>query len=809
MKRMKKLTWLLVVVAMTAQAQYKYLSSFSSDGVPTVLDYEPISARMRANIKASLPESYPVPSYHPQYISSGSDTDIKVTQDADVWVTFVDEGAGYRNTLGFYTYKGAPSKPNAGDITIIFPNVSKIGSGGGLGEGFKVYLGRFSAGTNIGWVLIADGFRNGQVTNGNWILYSTPSFNPEGNPALQYHNVLLKDEVEQKMVLSFEDIRRDYGSCDQDFNDAIFYISTNPVEVLMNSNVNTVTESGSASTGNTGGLESNGALAQQVAQRHFQRQITPQLNYDIPAESQVFSAEKTAAQARESAFDLSQWIPQKPFEEATETFTSTPSDLVTITNASSVLAVDYFSNNKRIAAILSLYTENEVYNHTKTICDRLNGSVINDIRPITVRDKQFILTQIKHSDQKVEYAICFSVADLAASFSVERHWKIGDFPKGNNYINFQVWAEAPHLAQALVEKILQQIESKKTLIFKEDKVAIPKVYVRQGYYKNGFLYLDLSNLANAKHIKINGSASRTETQSKKDNWVWETSLTGDKIQRIAVPTNQLFDSGLEVSSDVSEANDVLYLADSPWGVNTKTDSIERFEVSNNEPDNKSNNYWLERNAYMKGTVKNNVSLFKLFKSSAQESDMSNYKGIQFEAQGTGIVEVILMKKSISNPDEQFRVELQLTEKAKTFTIPYGDFYSTKSKSFTADDITAVVFSFNGANLSSKPFEIQVNNVQFVNDVKKVNEQQLTAVEITVFPNPCTEVINVAFEMKEIGQSEIRVIDSRGNQLLGVSKSTEVGQNSVSIPTADLPSGLYFVQVKSNNQLKTQKLIVAK
>jgi hypothetical protein len=33
--------------------------------------------------------------------------------------------------------------------------------------------------------------------------------------------------------------------------------------------------------------------------------------------------------------------------------------------------------------------------------------------------------------------------------------------------------------------------------------------------------------------------------------------------------------------------------------------------------------------------------------------MSNYQGIQFEAQGVGIVEGILMKKSMSNPNEQF------------------------------------------------------------------------------------------------------------------------------------------------------------
>lgn len=806
---MKKITLLLVfaIIATIAQAQYKYLSPFNSEGVPAVLDYEPISERMRANIKASLPESYPVPSYHPQYISNGSDTDIRITEDADVWVTFVDEGAGYRNTLGFYTYTGGPRKPNAEEITIIFPNVSKIGSGGGLGEGFKVHLGRFSAGTNIGWVLIADGFRNGKVTNGNWILYSTPDFNPEGNASLRYHNVLLKDEAEQKMVLGFEDIRRDYGNCDQDFNDAIFYITTNPASVLMNSNVNVVTESGSASTGNIGGLESNGSLAQHVTQRHFQRQITPQLDYDSPTENKIFIPEKSLAQARSSAFDLSQWIPQKPFEEATEAYTSTPSDLVSITNAKEVLAVDYFSESKRVAAILSLYTENEVYNHAKTICDRLNGSSINDIQLINIRDKEFILTQIKHLDQTVEYVICFSVADLGYSFSVERHWKIDDFPKGNNYFNFQVWAQAPHLAQAIAEKILLQFELKKALLFREEKVSIPKIYVRQGSYKNGNLYIDLINHINAKKVKIKGSLSRTETQQNKDNLAWEISLTGDNFQRISIPTNQLFDCGLEIVNDGSGVNDVLYMADSPWGVDTKNDKVDKFEVSNNQFSNDSNSFWIERNAYMKGNVKNNVSLFKLLKTSAKESDMSNYKGIQFEAKGVGIVEVILMKKSITNSDEQFRVEIQLTEKMKNFTIPYSEFYSTKSKKIKVDDITAVVFSFVGNNLSSKLFEIQVNNLLFFKEIKNEIKAELSSIDVSLFPNPCTDGINVAFETQDESESEINIFDNRGIRVISVLKSTNRGKNIISIPVIDLSSGIYFVQVKNKNQIKTQKLMV--
>ncbi len=55
-------------------------------------------------IANSLPKGYPVPTYNLHYISLGCDVDVQLVGEVEVWVTFVDEGAGYKNVLGFYTY---------------------------------------------------------------------------------------------------------------------------------------------------------------------------------------------------------------------------------------------------------------------------------------------------------------------------------------------------------------------------------------------------------------------------------------------------------------------------------------------------------------------------------------------------------------------------------------------------------------------------------------------------------------------------------------------------------------------------------
>ncbi|MBI1184652.1 LruC domain-containing protein [bacterium] len=228
-------------------AKYSYMGSWDKNGVPaykkTVRDVIPQS--MLNDINSSLPEGKPVPTYNKQYLASGVETNTKILKKADVWVTFVHEGAGYKNVLGYYTYdlNNPPKTPDdINDLKIVFPNVSFSGSGGGLVSGDKVYLGQFDANTGIGWFLVANGYlaASSTVGAGNWIVYSDAALNQENNSSLKQHMVQLYDETRDLIVLGFEDILRDNSSCDNDFNDAIFYVSANPIEAIERSNLQSV-----------------------------------------------------------------------------------------------------------------------------------------------------------------------------------------------------------------------------------------------------------------------------------------------------------------------------------------------------------------------------------------------------------------------------------------------------------------------------------------------------------------------------------------------------------------------------------------
>lgn len=226
-----------------ASTVYKTLGQYDGNGVPKnlVSPNDLIDAQLLSDINATVPERIALTTSHPQYFNSSNESNLVVTELCNVWVTFIHEGAGYRNVFGYYKYKTSnpPATVAAIDtVFIVFPNVSFSGSGGGLSSGNKMYLGQFPAGTEIGWVLIADGWNGSAVTtNYRQMYYSDQNFNNETNPDKKQHTILLNDINRSKFMLGFEDLNRSTGASDNDFNDAIFFVSADPVKAIQSANL--------------------------------------------------------------------------------------------------------------------------------------------------------------------------------------------------------------------------------------------------------------------------------------------------------------------------------------------------------------------------------------------------------------------------------------------------------------------------------------------------------------------------------------------------------------------------------------------
>jgi hypothetical protein len=144
---------------------------------------------------------------------------IILTQDADVYVSFVYEGATITNTLGWYSYTQGET-PGVKDIKkeLVFPNISNSV----LTAGDTRHIGRFKAGTVVGFYLIVGGFNNNTVDYRKPTLYTNHAWNTGENR----QHVLFLEQKCGDVVIGFEDKQIVLDS-DADYNDVIFTVSDN------------------------------------------------------------------------------------------------------------------------------------------------------------------------------------------------------------------------------------------------------------------------------------------------------------------------------------------------------------------------------------------------------------------------------------------------------------------------------------------------------------------------------------------------------------------------------------------------------
>lgn len=203
--------------------------------VPDVLEMSFLT-----RIGNTLPESFNIPNNNPEYIENNIPRDLYIEEDGQVWITFIGSGAGWRNAMGYYYYEEGNKPQTPADIenkTMVFPYAHTKDDA--LYPGAKVQLqgpmdqGAFPGGTKIGWFLVSDGWNpeEGDVDDGKWTLYADQDLNTlVPDPDLRQHTVMIYDTAEQKLVIGWEDWKRDQTQSDQDFNDVIFYTSWNPLE---------------------------------------------------------------------------------------------------------------------------------------------------------------------------------------------------------------------------------------------------------------------------------------------------------------------------------------------------------------------------------------------------------------------------------------------------------------------------------------------------------------------------------------------------------------------------------------------------
>lgn len=255
-------------------SKFVFLSDYDKDGLPNNLNIDPLNLTIGMGVPKSifqtftstflqdinkkLPESIKLPIAHPDWLRDGI---VEITQDnAEVDITFITEGAGYTNSIGYYIYNKHKPPRTISDIKtifIIFPNCSKINGGGKLKTGDTVKLSSehiitlisgkhianptnyyFKKDTCIGFVILSNAYKastNSLNKNTNKF-YSNHVLNIETSDIKKYHTVLIKS-IDDRIIIGFEDLRRDQNS-DDDFNDVVLTCTVSPRTAINNYFVN-------------------------------------------------------------------------------------------------------------------------------------------------------------------------------------------------------------------------------------------------------------------------------------------------------------------------------------------------------------------------------------------------------------------------------------------------------------------------------------------------------------------------------------------------------------------------------------------
>lgn len=221
----------LTVPVKFPETTYQPLGTFDDFGKPNYLvTSDVISPSLLSYISNTLPERIDMRTAHPELLNSTAIGDIDISQQSDVFITFVSQGSGVTNTLAFYTYptnKPPASSKDIKDIKYIFPNA---GQGTTLQAGDKVKIGRFDAGNSVGFVLLSNCWNPVSKSFNNDVVHfcSNDVLNPEVNPNLKKHAVLINYAAENKVIIGFEDLDRTRADCDNDFNDVMVYATVTP-----------------------------------------------------------------------------------------------------------------------------------------------------------------------------------------------------------------------------------------------------------------------------------------------------------------------------------------------------------------------------------------------------------------------------------------------------------------------------------------------------------------------------------------------------------------------------------------------------
>jgi hypothetical protein len=563
------------------------------------------------------------------------------------------------------------------------------------------------------------------------------------------------------------------------------------------------------SSGNNGGLESNGDLATLIAKRNFNR-IKTNSFADKKTSQKKFVSASITGKTSGSNIDFSTIIPNTGMNGTETAYVSSPTDLIGVTNAKQVYSVDYYQGEKRLAAVFATVTTGSIYDHSKAICDRLNNSSLEDIKTITLNGYEIIMAKLKRDNGETEYALNFSIQNLGTEKKLHSYWNIDQYPAGD-YLNFQVWGSSMGQIYSITNAIIAKFQQQGSLSSDIVENRIPTVFVKHGLYQKGKLYLTIINKSEASNLVFEGNKKTTELATS-DYVSQDISLSGDFEQNIEVDLGGVFDIGFSIIGDTSNQLDVLYLADGPWGLDySKTETIvSKFNIDNvSNTDITSDEYGIERNTTVTGDVYGTLNVFRNILPGELSFNASSYSRLGFAIQNSLPVEVVLVTENTSDWNNRLRFQIPANTNVTEMNILFDKFTSPQGQKYSNQRIKGIVFSVQGNYQVFQPFAMSVSKLAFKNQstLSVASFVNTVAKNIYNYPNPCVQETTIVLP-KGTESVNVKIVDITGRIVGGKDFESIPYNNEIAIKLDDLKKGVYlFIVTTQENEQFQNKFII--
>mgnify|MGYP000382148251 CR=1 FL=1 len=95
------------------------------------------------------------------------------------------------------------------------------------------------------------------------------------------------------------------------------------------------------------------------------------------------------------------------------------------------------------------------------------------------------------------------------------------------------------------------------------------------------------------------------------------------------------------------------------------------------------------------------------------------------------------------------------------------------------------------------------SVKFRTGTKEIIENN----NFVMFPNPANENVSIVLNATQKSEGNVNLFDMKGALIKSINTKLVAGINTVDLSLTDLPKGMYFIQINSNESTLTKKLII--